>query len=193
MQFVLRFLSHADTAAAGQLAALRQSIAKAPHENLLGGWIMLLFGLFIAGIAALDSVPKLRAYGWVAGSALVTATDIYERTGRGHGWCGRVSYTYTVNGRNYKSRSMSSSLITDVGCKPDKAKVTARLARLPVGSAIRIFYDPKAPERVAMVRERLQWHDCLFWLMALVALAIGGYCIAVTRSVLKAQTAGRGR
>lgn len=99
---------------------LLEAIEKAPHENLLGGWLVVLLGLIILGIAAFDTVPKLRTYHWVSGTAQVTATDIYERTGRSHDWCGRVSYTYVVNGRTYRSRNLTSSIISDEGCHRNK-------------------------------------------------------------------------
>jgi hypothetical protein len=164
---------------------LLEDIGKAPHETLLSSWLILLLGLFILGIAALDSVPKLRAYHWVAGEARVVSTDMYQRTGKSHSWCGRISYTYLVGGRSYKSRELTSSIISDKGCHLDKARVTAWLASRPAGAVIRIFYDPAAPERAAIVRERLKWHDFLFWLMALSVLAFSVYCIVQARRVLR--------
>lgn len=166
---------------------LVEAIKKAPHENLLGGWLMLLLGLFILGIAVLDSVPKLRADRWVEGTALVATANMYQRTGKSHAWCGRVSYTYVVDSRTYRSSNQTSSIISDVGCDLDKAKVTARLAILPAGAVIRIFYDPTAPERVAIVREGLKWHDFFFLLLAIVPLALGTYCILQARRILRLQ------
>lgn len=165
-------------------------IEKSPHENLLGGWLILLLGLFILGIAALDSVPKLRAYGWVEGFGRVMATDMYQRTGRSHAWCGRVTYTYTVGARTYKSRNLSSSLISDMGCNSDKAQVVSQLASLPVGAVIRIFYDPAAPERVAIRRESLKWHDFFFWLLSSVLISVGVYTIVQARRIIRAQSGG---
>ena len=162
---------------------LLEQIKKAPHENLLGGWIMVLFGAFLLGVAAFNSIPKLRAYSWVSGTAQVTATDMYERTGRNHDWCGRISYTYIVNGNAYKSRNLTTSIISDVGCRLDTAEVTAGLAKLPPGASIHIFYDPTAPEKVAIVRESLKWHDAFFAIFAGLTLALGSYCIVQARQV----------
>jgi hypothetical protein len=164
---------------------LLEDIKKSPHENQLGGWLIVLLGFFLLGMAAFDSVPKLRAYRWVSGMAQVTATDMYERTVRSHDWCGRISYTYIVNGNTYKSRNLSTSIISDVGCRRDKAQVTARLAKLPPGASIRIFYDPTAPEKVAIVRESLKWHDGFFALFAGLTLVLGSYCIVQARRVLR--------
>ncbi|RZT10121.1 Protein of unknown function [Duganella sp. CF402] len=167
---------------------LLEAIKKAPRENLLGGWLVVLLGLFILGISAFDTVPKLRTYRWVSGIAQVTATDVYERTGRNHGWCGRVSYTYVVDGRTYKSRNLTSAIISDEGCHRDKAQVTAGLAKFAPGADIRIFYDPAAPARVAIVREELKWHDGFFALLAVLTLALGGSCIVQARRVLRRRT-----
>lgn len=164
-----------------------EAIEKSPHENLLGGWLILLLGLFILSIAALDSVPKLRVYDWVEGVGRVVATDMYQRTGRSRAWCGRVTYTYIVEGRTYKSRNLSSSLISDMGCNIDKAQVTAQLANMPVGGDIRIFYDAAAPERVAIRREGLKWHDFFFWLLAGALISVGFYTIVQTRRILRAM------
>ncbi|MBV7535006.1 DUF3592 domain-containing protein [Duganella sp. sic0402] len=164
---------------------LLEEIGKAPHETLLSSWLSLLLGLFILGIAALDSVPKLRAYHWVAGEARVVSTDMYQRSGRSHSWCGRIRYAYLVDGRSYKSRELTSSIISDQGCHLDKARVAAWLAARPAGTSIRIFYDPAAPERAAIVREGLKWHDFLFWLMAIFVLAFSAYCIVHARRVLR--------
>lgn len=163
-----------------------ESIKKSPNENLLGGWLILLLGLFILSIAALDSVPKLRAYGWVEGAGRVAATDMYQRTGRSRAWCGRVTYTYIVDGRTYKSRNLSSALISDMGCNIDKAQVMSHLAALPVGAVISIFYDSEVPERVAMRREGLKWHDFFFWLLAIVPISVGVYSIVHARRMLRA-------
>jgi hypothetical protein len=164
---------------------LLETIKKSPQENLLGGWLILFLGVFILSVAAFDSVPKLRAYHWVDGTALVVATDMYQRTRQSHAWCGRVSYTYIVNGRSYKGSGLSSSIISDVGCDLEKTVVTARLASMPAGSIIKIYYDPTAPERVAMVREGLKWHDFFFLLLGIMSLTLGGYCIVQTRRILR--------
>lgn len=162
-----------------------ESIEKSPHENLLGGWLILLLGLFILSIAVLDSVPKLRAYDWVEGAGRVAATDIYQRTGRSHAWCGRVTYTYIVDARNYKSQNLSSSLISDMGCDIDKARVISQLATLPIGSVIRIFYDAGAPERVAIRREGLEWHDFFFWFLTSALISVGVYTIVQARRIIR--------
>lgn len=145
----------------------------------------MFLGVFILSVAAFDSAPKLRAYHWVDGTALVAATDMYQRTGRSRAWCGRVSYTYIVNGRNYKSSNLSSSFISDVGCNLEKTVVTARLATMPAGSTIKIYYDPTVPERVAMVREGLKWHDFFFLLLGIMLLTLSGYCIVQARRILR--------
>jgi hypothetical protein len=164
---------------------LLEAIRKSPHESLLSGWLVLLLGVFILGVAAFTSVPKLRAYRWVDGTALVAATDIYQRTGKSHDWCGRLSYTYIVDGHTYSSRNVSPSFITDVGCDLDKAKVAAWLTTLPAGAVIRIFYDPASPARAALVREGLKWHDFFFLLLAIACLAMSSYCIVQAKRVLR--------
>jgi hypothetical protein len=161
------------------------AIKKSPHENLLGGWLMSLLGMFILSIAALDTFSKMRAYGWVEGVAQVAAINIYQRTGRKQDWCGRVSYTYIVDGRIFYSRSQSASLISDVGCNINKVVVMTHLAAVPVGSSIRIFYDEHAPDRVSITRESLKWHDFFFWLLAMLPMSIGIYSIVQARRIIK--------
>lgn len=164
---------------------LLEAIRKSPHESLLSGWLVLLLGVFILGVAAFTSVPKLRAYHWVGGTALVATADIYQRTGKKHDWCGRLRYTYIVDGRTYSSRNVSPSFITDVGCDLDKAKVAAWLTTLPAGSVIRIFYDPASPGSAALVREGLKWHDFFFPLLSIACLAMGSYYIVQARRALR--------
>lgn len=167
-----------------------QSIKRSSRKNLAGGWALLLLGIFLSSIAALDSVPKLRAYGWVEGSGRVAATDIYQRTGRSHAWCGRVTYTYIVDGKTYKSRNQSSALISDIGCNIQKTHVMTRLASVHVGAVIRIFYDAETPQRVAIWREGLKWHDFFFWVLAILPISVGTYSILQARCIRRA-THGR--
>lgn len=138
-----------------------------PSDILLCAWLLLFLAIFIGAIAAFDIAQKLRASSWLVVGAEVLSSDIYQRTGKSHAWCARVRYGYTVAGRAYQGDQRSQATISSAGCRRDRAKVEAKLATLPKGTPISIYYDPAYPSHAAIELEQLSWFDYLLSAMAL--------------------------
>jgi hypothetical protein len=58
-----------------------------------------------------------------------------------------VRYRYTVGGRAYESTTLAIGVVDEFR---DVAEAQRRASGYPVGSAVRVHYDPRAPERSAL-------------------------------------------
>lgn len=139
------------------------------------GWILLCLGLAFATFTVARSVPKLRAHAWPSTTATVVTSSLYGRSGKGHDWCSKVTYAYTVGGRSYQNFRASPSRITSAGCAAERSVVERQLAQLAPGAPLTIYYDPHQPASAARFIDPLDLLDYLCAAFALVILSIGAF------------------
>ena len=117
---------------------------------ILGVWITLMG----SGLLVLHgrSVREARASaGWPTTRGVVVRSRVerHEHGGRSpyvdHE--AEVRYRYTVGGRAYESGTLAIGVFDEYR---DVAEARRRAGGYPVGSTVRVHYDPRAPERSAL-------------------------------------------
>jgi hypothetical protein len=112
---------------------------------------VLLFGV-VMYFAVQQALEMGDSREWPTTEGVITASHIdrSHRTSTEKGWRGdryeyevRVQYSYSVDGVGYTGNRLR--------IRPDEYRSEERaqreLAEYPVGQRVRVYYDPKAPER----------------------------------------------
>jgi hypothetical protein len=111
----------------------------------------LVFNVFVVGIMIYRQNASKAALNWpsVQGkikSSRVHRRDIYSTGGDGHPW---VEYTYDVNGKTYKSMTISvGGLIMD-----DQKQAENMVARYPKGADVPVYYNPSDPSKACLEKK----------------------------------------
>jgi hypothetical protein len=125
---------------------------------LLAGGIGVLVGasLVITGIKS-ARWPKTR--GCIISSEVI---DCYSNNHSRTIYTPRVTYTYSVNGREYRSHQVSAG---DVGSS-DKTQAEAVVRKYVPNMEVEVFYDPHGPDRAML--------EPGFRIASLLILVVGG-------------------
>lgn len=131
-------------------AMARRSVP--PLVLCLGGLIAVAIGLVVLVWVVTARQEQARAsteYLAIEGTVLrATITEHLRRRRRPSSWSVDRAYSYSVAGRTYEGdRSAFATSLYD-----DRQAAERDLERLPVGSAIEVFYDPADPQQSVLDR-----------------------------------------
>src|ERR1700743_938150 len=120
---------------------------------------------------------------WPSIEAVVTDVQLVSSVGRHSAvlWSPIWTYTYTLGGRPYVTRSTEFSLpsATDKYRSKDAA-MNAAISQ-PAGSIVTTYYDPENPQRSVLTLPEwapIDWAITAYWLTA-IAFSISGYRVFV--------------
>lgn len=148
------------------MGARARTGAPAAARMKLIGFRILMLGLLVLVFALSRAWDKLETRRWPTAEATVVFSDIVERTGKTHDWCVRVGYRYSVDGgRQGGARRW--------GCSASRNGAEAKLAQMPEGQRIQVYYDPAHPERSQLEADAPDGLDILSGLLAVILLAVG--------------------
>lgn len=152
-----------------------------PRLHTLFGWLFILLALPLGLWMAMRIVDKIDSRTWPKASATIVTSELYKRTGRhGTDWCIKLSYRYTIAGRQYTGRRISTSRMGDTGCVRSEAVMRARLANQQPGARITIRHAPGKPERAIVYVGALDVAD--FLLSAIAIVSFGGGVVAIRQA-----------
>ncbi len=109
---------------------------------------LLLAALFLRGLRNLASetfLPRLMARRWPRAAGTIITAEVHESPKNPEGvsfYEPVVRYAYSVGGRSYEQSQLD---LVPTASSPNRAQ--AVVARYPVGSAVTVYYDPRAPQR----------------------------------------------
>jgi len=125
-----------------------------------GGFCLLLALLFLRGLGNLASetiLPRLAARCWPRAAGTITSAEVCTTLDPDGAtmYAPVVRYTYSVGGHSY-TQSQSDLALT--ASSPEWAR--AVIARYPLGAAVIVYYDPRAPQR-ALIDLTIRPHHVL--------------------------------
>lgn len=140
-----------------------------PQMSILTGWLLMLVAVPIAVWMALRVADNIDSRSWPKARAEIVSSELYKRTSRSStDWCIKLSYRYTIDGKQYTSRRISTSRMSGANCDFSEAVMRSRLERQQPGDPIAIRYRPGEPAYAIVYIGRIDVHDFMF-----PALAIG--------------------
>jgi len=153
------------------------SISKIPGEIL---FLVLGFGVlwFIYTVRRQDEA--YRKWPTTPGIILSSAIDVESRETGDHKvyavWAIRISYSYRVDGRDYRGSRFSASRSVEV---PTRGKFSlapewyqALRDRFPVGASVEVHYNPTKPDECYLYFAPTEW--VMFLVMWFFVLALFG-------------------
>ncbi|KQV80950.1 hypothetical protein ASD15_13765 [Massilia sp. Root351] len=81
-----------------------------------------------------------------------------------------LHYSYPALGKRYESRAIGTSRVGNAGCERSEERLRERWGDLAPGTLLRARFDPQAPERAAIVVEKVDALDCVMILIGLIIL-----------------------
>jgi len=92
-----------------------------------------------------------KAASWPAADGVIIKSELEDSDGESSV---RITYRYTVNGRNFESSQFSFTAVAN-----DLPAKKRRVAQYPVGQHAQVYYDPQKPTTAVLERG-----DSLLWL-----------------------------
>lgn len=152
-----------------------------PFLIVLGGWVIVL------GLVCIISTIKIKRDGqgianWPKVGGVVTESFIYtherkllERTAVVY--TSTLAYTYVVDGKMYTAHKRAPG--PDVENSSSlRAKAGALIANLPVGKAVRVYYNPNAPDQSLLHVSRPIAHNSVL-LFGMTNMVMGVLVVAL--------------
>lgn len=160
-----------------------------PQMSILSGWFLILLALPIAVWITLRIVDNIDSRSWPKARAEIVSSELYKRTSRSStDWCIKLSYRYTIDGKQYTSRRISTSRISGANCDTSEAVMRSRLERQRPGDPIAIRYRPGQPAYAIVYIGKTDATDFLFPGLA-IALFGGGVASIRAAGPLRQQQA----
>jgi len=139
------------------------------------GWIFSLMGLTLGLCATWRVYDKLTADAWPSTYAEVISSDMYHQTSKSSSrWCVKMRYRYAVDGVQFTSRRLATSLLADAGCDRDRSVIAVRMERYQPGARIKIRHHPDNAARSIVYLDSLDMFDYFFFPALTFVLCSGG-------------------
>lgn len=165
------------------------AIPRDPQLDMLFGWFFISLALLIAVWMTLRIFDNIASRSWPKARAEIVASELYKRTSRSStDWCIKLSYRYTIDGRPYTSRRISTSRMSGASCDVSEAVMRARLEQQQPGDPIAIRYKPGQPGYAIVYVGKIEGADFVFAVLA-VGLFAGGVASIRAAARLRLQQA----
>jgi len=106
-----------------------------------------------------------KAASWPAADGVIIKSELEDSDGESSV---RITYRYTVNGRNFESSQFSFTAVAN-----DLPAKKSRVAKYPVGQRAQVYYDPQKPTAAVLERgESLTWLGILVTGLIFVVVAL---------------------
>lgn len=120
----------------------------------------------------------IASVGWPTTEGVVVLSEVGEG-GSGQyteGWWPRVSYRYSVNGREYTSDSVE---VEDVGNGNTDRFAWQVVQRYPAGKHVKVYYDPRDPS-IAVLEPGIPNNEGGLWsILTLGVIGIGSLLVCI--------------
>lgn len=131
---------------------------------------LLLLGLLLAGMHALDGIRAMQSRQWVPAPAIITRSALVETMqprSTTPAWRPDVAYAYTHAGQSYEGWRLTF----DSTASSDRTGTQAWLQRhYPVGRQVTAHVNPKSPDQAVLVPGGLPWNG---WMLC-IGLVLAG-------------------
>lgn len=145
-----------------------------PQLRKILGWVFILMGIPLAIYIASRIHEKSDSSSWPSVAAQVITSELYKRSGRGGvDWCLKINYRYSVAGKRFSSRRMSTSRIGNAPCTSDRSEAMDRLTIFKPGSTFTAYYKPSSPADSIVYVGQLDVLDYFFPAISLLLLISG--------------------
>lgn len=145
-----------------------------PIVGILVGGLMLVGGYFLTyriGKPLRDRAAASTA--WPATEGWITASRVERVKQRGEGketYTADITYEYSVDGRNFEGDRV---WFGDDYSASDASAFRAAVGRYPVGSAVKVHYDPAEPAE-SVLEPGPTWSGSILYFIGLGLMTLGG-------------------
>ena len=158
-------------------------------QNIIGAMIFCYVVSVLVFLYSINHIYKAiqvnsftnESVNWPSVKGVIDHSDIESHSSGGKGghqkYRAVVDYSYYVNGKKYSNSRLSTNSFNDQYFSPNHEKVFKKLQKatqVPNDDFV-VFYDPEAPERSMLYRERFSMAKAYlgFFMLLLVSFAFG--------------------
>src|ERR1700677_1526728 len=140
-----------------------------PFTHIVASAVLSGIGLLVIILIPFGIRKAKKIQSWPSTPGRITASGVVFSSGRIGVWEPKLSYTYTVDGREYTGKVITL-VETDTG---SVQLAEAKIAPYPVGREVTVFYNPRKP-RDSLLQKQWSYGDfVVIGLVGAVFLAVG--------------------
>ncbi|WP_415913923.1 DUF3592 domain-containing protein [Paraburkholderia sp. J76] len=131
--------------------------------------ITVIFAVLFSGMLGYTQATVERwermERAWSTTEGVVTSWAIRSSVSKysGRTWSPYWSYSYTVNGQQFDSMSIAMPSAYNAHWYTSSAAAEADARARPIGSVVRVYYDPERPQRSVLDRRTASFGDWVMW------------------------------